>query len=110
VLIAIPRFWRLTARSTSPGASPRPAKGSFALADRRCHCHGIGIWSMHYIGMRAFVLPMPVQYDWPAVLLSLIAAILASAVALFVVSREHMGLQRASIDRHRTRRIRSGSR
>ena len=29
----------------------------------------------------------PVQYDWPTVLLSLVAAILASAVALFVVSR-----------------------
>ena len=58
---------------------------------------GMGIWSMHYIGMRAFLLPMPVQYDWPTVLLSLIAAILASAVALFVVSREHMGLVRALI-------------
>jgi two-component system cell cycle sensor histidine kinase/response regulator CckA len=48
---------------------------------------GLGIWSMHYIGMLAFSLPVPVQYDWPTVLLSLIAAILASAVALYVVSR-----------------------
>jgi len=47
---------------------------------------GVGIWSMHYIGMLAFSLPVPVLYDWPTVLLSLIAAILASAVALFVVS------------------------
>ena len=52
---------------------------------------GIGIWSMHYIGMLAFSLPVPVLYDWPTVLLSLIAAILASAVALFVVSRKKMG-------------------
>src|SRR5262245_3662310 len=51
---------------------------------------GIGIWSMHYIGMLAFRLPFPVQYDWPTVLLSLLAAILASAVALFVVSRKEM--------------------
>ena len=51
---------------------------------------GIGIWSMHYIGMLAFRLPVPVQYDWPTVLLSLLAAILASAVALFVVSRHQM--------------------
>ncbi len=56
---------------------------------------GIGIWSMHYIGMLAFRLPIPVQYDWPTVLLSLLAAILASAVALFVVSRHKMGLFRA---------------
>jgi len=51
---------------------------------------GIGIWSMHYVGMLAFHLPVPTEYDWPTVLLSLLAAIFASAVALFVVSREQM--------------------
>ena len=56
---------------------------------------GFGIWSMHYIGMLAFRLPIPVQYDWPTVLLSLLAAILASAIALFVVSRHKMGVIRA---------------
>jgi PAS domain S-box-containing protein len=58
---------------------------------------GIGIWSMHYLGMLAFHLPIPVLYDWPTVLLSLLAAIFASALALFVVSRKHMSLIRASI-------------
>jgi two-component system sensor histidine kinase/response regulator len=52
---------------------------------------GTGIWSMHYIGMLAFRLPVPVQYDWPTVLVSLLAAIFASLVALFVVSRQKMG-------------------
>ncbi|HWY08461.1 MAG TPA: PAS domain-containing protein, partial [Candidatus Acidoferrales bacterium] len=52
---------------------------------------GTGIWSMHYIGMLAFVLPIPVAYHWPTVLVSLLAAILASAVALGVVSRQKMG-------------------
>ena len=33
---------------------------------------GIGIWSMHYIGMLAFHLPIPVLYDWPTVLLSML--------------------------------------
>jgi PAS domain S-box-containing protein len=56
---------------------------------------GIGIWSMHYIGMLAFSLPVPVLYDWPTVLWSLIAAIFAAAVALFVVSGENMGWSRA---------------
>ncbi|HEX4074064.1 MAG TPA: MHYT domain-containing protein [Candidatus Acidoferrales bacterium] len=56
---------------------------------------GTGIWSMHYVGMLAFDLPVRVEYDWPTVLLSLIAAILASAVALFVASRERMGLPQA---------------
>jgi PAS domain S-box-containing protein len=52
---------------------------------------GTGIWSMHYIGMLAFILPIPVAYHWPTVLLSLLAAILASVVALGVVSRQKMG-------------------
>jgi two-component system, sensor histidine kinase and response regulator len=49
---------------------------------------GIGIWSMHYIGMEALRLPIPVLFDWPTVLVSMIVAILASAVALFVASRK----------------------
>src|SRR6267154_326108 len=53
---------------------------------------GIGIWSMHYIGMLAFHLPIPVRYDWPTVLMSLLAAIFASTIALFVVSGEKMGI------------------
>ena len=56
---------------------------------------GLGIWSMHYIGMLAFHLPIPVQYDWPGVVMSLVAAILASAVALCVVSQPRMGPWRA---------------
>jgi two-component system sensor histidine kinase/response regulator len=58
---------------------------------------GMGIWSMHYIGMKAFVLPVPVAYDWPTVLLSMIAAVSASAVALFVVSRKTMGMTSAIV-------------
>jgi two-component system sensor histidine kinase/response regulator len=58
---------------------------------------GIGIWSMHYIGMLAFRLPVPIRYDWPTVLLSLLAAVLASGVALFVVSRRKMGLFQATV-------------
>src|ERR1700726_594048 len=56
---------------------------------------GTGIWSMHYIGMLAFLLPIPVAYHWPTVLLSLLAAVLASVVALGVVSRQKMGAFRA---------------
>jgi two-component system sensor histidine kinase/response regulator len=54
---------------------------------------GVGIWSMHYVGMLAFRLPVPVEYDWPTVLLSLLAAIFASAVALYVVSQSRMEWQ-----------------
>ncbi len=56
---------------------------------------GTGIWSMHYIGMLAFSLPIPVAYHWPTVLLSLFAAILASIIALYVVSRKKMSALQA---------------
>jgi NO-binding membrane sensor protein with MHYT domain len=52
---------------------------------------GIGIWAMHLKGMLAFHLPVPVEYHWPTVLTSLLVAILASAVALYVASRQKMG-------------------
>jgi diguanylate cyclase (GGDEF)-like protein len=51
---------------------------------------GVGIWSMHYLGMLALKLPIPVYYFWPTVLLSLLLAIVASSVALSVVSRERL--------------------
>ncbi|MGH9447514.1 MAG: MHYT domain-containing protein, partial [Terriglobia bacterium] len=56
---------------------------------------GLGIWSMHYVGMLAFSLPVPIRYDLPTVLLSLLAAIFASAVALFVVSRKRLSWRNA---------------
>ena len=39
---------------------------------------GLGIWSMHYTGMQAFHLPVPVLYHVPTVVVSLLAAIAAS--------------------------------
>jgi two-component system, sensor histidine kinase and response regulator len=59
------------------------AGGSFAM--------GTGIWAMHYIGMLAYSLPVEVRYDWPAVSASFAAAVLASAIALYVASRPQLG-------------------
>jgi PAS domain S-box-containing protein len=56
-----------------------------------CVAMGIGTWAMHYVGMLAFRLPIPVQYDRPTSLLSLAPSIFASAIALLVVSRPTMG-------------------
>jgi PAS domain S-box-containing protein len=55
---------------------------------------GIGIWSMHFIGMLAFTLPIPVSYHAPTVVFSLLAAIMASLIALIVVSGRDLGLIR----------------
>ncbi|MBD2206758.1 hypothetical protein H6G33_16190 [Calothrix sp. FACHB-1219] len=53
---------------------------------------GTGIWSMHFVGILAFHLPIPVKYDIFTVLISVLAAIFASGCALFVVSQEVMGI------------------
>lgn len=48
---------------------------------------GVGIWSMHFIGMLAFnVEGLPIYYDVPLLILSIFVAIIASAVALYIVS------------------------
>jgi two-component system, sensor histidine kinase and response regulator len=51
---------------------------------------GTGIWSMHYIGMEALRLPVEVAYDWPTVVVSMLAAIAASGIALYLVSRARL--------------------
>lgn len=55
---------------------------------------GSGIGCMHFIAMLAFQLPITVRYHLPTFALSLLAAVLASLVALdalVVVSRQRMG-------------------
>ncbi|MBC8089378.1 MAG: response regulator [Phycisphaerae bacterium] len=58
---------------------------------------GLGIWAMHFVGMQAFSLPVPISYDVPTIWWSLGAAVASSAIALFVISRESMRWQNAAI-------------
>ena len=53
---------------------------------------GIGIWSMHFVGMLAFHLPVPITYQLDRVVLSVLVAVAASALALVVVSRQQVGV------------------
>jgi diguanylate cyclase len=55
------------------------ACGSFAM--------GIGIWSMHFVGMLAFHLPIAMAYDPWITLASMLIAVVVSGFALFTVSR-----------------------
>ena len=52
---------------------------------------GVGIWAMHFIAMLAFSLPVSIHYDLGVTLASMIAAMVASGIALYVVSRPNMG-------------------
>ncbi len=49
---------------------------------------GVGIWSMHFIGMLALSLPIPLGYDPVITLLSLLIAIASSMFALWLVSQK----------------------
>jgi NO-binding membrane sensor protein with MHYT domain len=59
---------------------------------------GIGIWSMHFTGMLAFRLPVPVRYHWPLVLWSYVVAVSAAALAaLYIASRKKMSGSRTAV-------------
>lgn len=58
---------------------------------------GTGIWSMHFIGMLAFQLPMPVAYDLPVTLLSMLVAIVVSGVALWILRSPLLGARNLTV-------------
>jgi diguanylate cyclase (GGDEF)-like protein/PAS domain S-box-containing protein len=47
---------------------------------------GAGIWSMHFIGMLAYKMSMPMSYDLAWTGLSFLAAVLAAGIAFFLFS------------------------
>src|SRR5437899_4786349 len=52
---------------------------------------GIGIWSMHFVGMLAFHLGVPLAYDVPITLVSVVPAIATSALALAAIRSGNAG-------------------
>jgi diguanylate cyclase len=59
---------------------------------------GTGIWSMHFTGMLAFSLPgVALGYSLPSTVLSWVAGVVVSAVALAVASQGRLGLRRLAI-------------
>src|SRR5258708_1010330 len=59
--------------------------------------NAIGTWSMHFTGMLALRLPIPLQFDWRIVLLSLLVGIIGSAAAVVVMGRDNSGWARAIV-------------
>lgn len=51
---------------------------------------GVGVWSMHFIGMLAFTLPVELGYDVSITALSLLTAILSCGFALWLVSQPQL--------------------
>lgn len=52
---------------------------------------GGGVWSMHFIAMLAVVLPIPLTYDIPRTAASAMIAVIGTAIAFSIVSRDRFG-------------------
>jgi diguanylate cyclase (GGDEF)-like protein len=78
---------RITA-STGAAAVSWLLGGAFAM--------GMGIWSMHFIAMLAFSLPVPMAYDAAITVASMLIAIIVSGFALLMVTRTSLSARRLS--------------
>src|ERR1700730_5598070 len=50
---------------------------------------GGGIWSMHFVPMLSFIIPMPMSYDIGLTTLSLVVAIFVTGGGFYVISRQN---------------------
>lgn len=60
-------------------------------------CLGMGIWSMHFVGMLAFTLPCASSYDYALTLASTVPAMLACTLALHVISHPAISTPRLAL-------------
>jgi diguanylate cyclase len=87
-------YTALNLSSRVSSTSQRPARlwlsgGAVAM--------GCGIWSMHFVGMLAFSLPIPLSYDVGTTLASLAIAIAISGFALSIASPARITLTRRAL-------------
>ena len=55
---------------------------------------GMGIWSMHFVGMLAVNFTIPVSYNFEIIIASVIVAIIASFIALYIVVHQKVSKRR----------------
>src|SRR5579872_4493553 len=80
---------RVSAADTARGRAGWLVAGALSM--------GVGIWGMHFIGMLALFLPVPVTYSAAAVVASVVVACAASALALSVAARAALRVRRLAI-------------
>lgn len=49
---------------------------------------GMGIWTMHFIGMLAFIMPMQMDYEPYLTVLSMVIAVVASGFAFYLIKND----------------------
>jgi NO-binding membrane sensor protein with MHYT domain/two-component sensor histidine kinase len=58
---------------------------------------GMGIWSMHFIGMLAYSVEIPLRYGIFKTVLSLVIAVVTSGFALAIASRPQLSMARLAV-------------
>ena len=53
---------------------------------------GIGIWGMHFVGMLAYTLPIPIEYNISITLISILPSVFASYIVLSPALQTDKGL------------------
>ena len=72
-------------------------RAAFAWLTGGALAMGFGIWAMHFIGMLAFRLPIPLGYAMDLTLVSLAIAGVCSALALWIASRPQLPMARLAM-------------
>lgn len=81
----------LMALKSARSIPSEPGSGRvFWLASSAFCMGGSGIWSMHFIGMIAFEMKMPVSYDWPLTVASMLLAMVVTGIGFHVVRRSNV--------------------
>jgi diguanylate cyclase (GGDEF)-like protein len=92
LLVAILASYTALALASRITASVGAAAASWLLGG--AFAMGMGIWSMHFIGMLAFRLPIPLTYEIGTTLISMLIAIIVSGFALLTVTRPSLSSRR----------------
>lgn len=58
---------------------------------------GFGIWSMHYMGMFSYSLPVKIHYNLMLTIVSIIPAMLASFFAFYIINSAKLTLKAAAV-------------
>lgn len=88
--LAVAALASYTALDLAGRVSPSRGKSSWIWLFAGAFSMGTGIWSMHFIGMLAFRLPIAMAYDLLLTMLSMAIAIIVSGFALFVMRRPRL--------------------
>jgi NO-binding membrane sensor protein with MHYT domain/nitrogen-specific signal transduction histidine kinase len=94
ISILVGFFASYTALSLAQRVSKSTGRTAYLWIGGGAIAMGTGIWSMHFIGMLAFRLPIAIGYDLWITALSLALPIAVSALALWQVSQPELPLRR----------------